>query len=971
MQPANEVTRIARVFAWLAILLGAAVLGLYVFASVIVFRLGPQSREPGWTAVRAHSNWYVRTVDADGPAAAKLQPNDRILAINGDVLFSQTDPALKLQYLASGQPYSIQIMRGGTQDEVRLDLPQRRDFSNVAWLLSLLIAGLAFYIVGVALGLLRPGSSVTRVGCIAALVTAVHIGGLILRPIAPLLAGRQQLVYALAGSVAPWHLAFGYLFFSSFPSPVRENRVWKATTIFICSYCALLFMPRTILNFVAAQGEEPAINYHLNHAGWIGLYQANTFALGSAFKFLVAAAAFLVLWRNYRLLAHMPDQRRRVKWVMLAAAVGILLPGLFTLVIVATGNTSLPRSGAYPINIIVTNLFSAVIPITLAYAVIKHRVLGVNVVIRLGIQYLFARNSLRLLLLLPVLSIAWSIAAHPNRTVAQFVTESSVYSYGFLVLSAGLSLRYRQLLTGWVDRKFFREAYDQEMILLDMIERLKLAESVSEILTMVGTQVSAALHPASLHVCCRQAGVEISDPSYFSFGDSGEITIGDKVKLLEIASTSRSTMEFIPGRSSLPDDAAGLLEQLGARLVVPVNDSQHRPIGMMLLGEKRSEEPYTPSNLNLLKAIAAETGVALELVWLRERVDNEQKMKDNALALLEHKRLNLVHECPQCGACFDHAADRCSSDGSPLASPLLVERVIDGKYRLDQRIGKGGYGAVYEARDLGLKRSVAVKVVTGGLLAHKSAMRRFGREAQAAARLNHPNIIAIHDYGLARPGGAYLAMELIRGSTWRSELRGLGVIAPPLAAEWLDQLFEGVASAHQEGVIHRDLKPENVLIASTGSGPGLIKILDFGLAKMRLLDLNDPDNLTLAGTVVGTLGYMSPEQFTGGEVDERSDIFSLGIMTVEALTGRRPFRGRTQGELLKSLLNDPMPFRAKGPEGKELNRVLRRCLAREVENRYRSVSEMRRDLIPLLRNCRSLAIQPNNQEHMRTMTMPG
>src|SRR6516165_1501481 len=214
MQPANGVTRIARVFAWLAILLGAAVLGLYVFASVIVFRLGPQSREPGWTAVRAHSNWYVRTVDADGPAAAKLQPNDRILAINGDVLFSQTDPALKLQYLASGRPYSIQIMRGGTQDEVQLDLPQRRDFSNVAWLLSLLIAGLAFYIVGVALGLLRPGSSVTRVGCIAALVTAVHIGGLILRPIAPLLAGRQQLVYALAGSVAPWHLAFGYLFFS-------------------------------------------------------------------------------------------------------------------------------------------------------------------------------------------------------------------------------------------------------------------------------------------------------------------------------------------------------------------------------------------------------------------------------------------------------------------------------------------------------------------------------------------------------------------------------------------------------------------------------------------------------------------------------------------------------------------------------------------------------------------------------------
>jgi serine/threonine-protein kinase len=212
-------------------------------------------------------------------------------------------------------------------------------------------------------------------------------------------------------------------------------------------------------------------------------------------------------------------------------------------------------------------------------------------------------------------------------------------------------------------------------------------------------------------------------------------------------------------------------------------------------------------------------------------------------------------------------------------------------------------------------------------------------------------------------------MELICGSTWRSELRRQGVIAPPLAAEWLDQLFEGVAAAHQEGVIHRDLKPENVLIAPTVSGPGLIKILDFGLAKMRLLDLSDPDSLTLAGIVVGTLGYMSPEQFTAGEVDERSDIFSLGVMAVEALSGRRPFWGRTPAQLLKSLMHDPIDLRAQGQGVKELNRVLRRCLDRDPRTRYRSVNELRRDLIPLLRNCHSLAIQPPKQEQLRTTTM--
>jgi serine/threonine-protein kinase len=302
---------------------------------------------------------------------------------------------------------------------------------------------------------------------------------------------------------------------------------------------------------------------------------------------------------------------------------------------------------------------------------------------------------------------------------------------------------------------------------------------------------------------------------------------------------------------------------------------------------------------------------------------------------------------------------------------VSARNAAPAKYRLDQRIGKGGYGAVYEAWDVGLKRSVAVKVVTGGLLAHKSAIRRFKREAQAAARLSHRNIIVIYDYGLARPNGAYLAMELIRGTTWRSELRRQVAIPPPLAADWLDQLLDGVAMAHQEGVIHRDLKPENVLIASSGSDRGLIKILDFGLAKMRLLDLNDPDSLTLAGTVVGTLGYMSPEQFTGGEVDERSDIFSLGVITVEALTGRRPFRGRTPAELLKSLLKDPMHLEATGKEGKELRRILRRCLEREVGNRYRSVTQLRRDLIPVLRACPPLPIQPEEQGYVRTMTIKG
>jgi hypothetical protein len=971
MQPTNEVARSGRAFAWLTVLLGGAVLALYVFAVVMVVRLGPQSRQPGWTAARANAVWRVRTVDANGPAGGKLRANDVILAIDDDARFSVVDPALKLRSLAPGATYSIQTLRGGVAREARLELPQRRDSSNVAWFLSLLVAGLTFFTVAGALGLARPATTLTRVGCIASLVTSAHICGLILAPIAPLLSPNQQWISAAAGVVAPWHVALGYAFFSRFPSRVRESAGWKAAEVFIYCYCLLIFVPRTILNFVAASGEEQAIRFHLDHAGWIGLYQANAFGLNSGFKIVAAVATCLVLARNYRMLAGMPDQRRRIRWVIAAAGVGILLPGLFAVGMVAAGSRSMSQSGAYPANIIVTNLFSAVIPITLAYAALRYRVLGVNVVVRLGMQYLFARNSLRLFLLLPVLAIAWRIAAHPNHTVSQLVTESSASSYGFLILSAGVSLRYRRRLTSWLDSQFFREAYQQEVILLELIERLKLAESVPQILSLVGTQISEALHPRSIRLWCRQPGVQASSAASSSFGENPMPAAVDEQDMARIVSAVQTAIQLVPGQSGAPPETAAILGRLGARLVVPVKDSHQRPMGVMLLGEKRSEEPYTPSNVNLLRAIVSEMGIALELVWLRELVQNEQTMRNQAWELLDRKSLNLLRECPQCGSCFDTDVERCSLDGALLASPVLVERVIDGKYRLDQRIGHGAYGAVYEAADVRLKRSVAVKIVAGGLLAHDSAMRRFEREAQAAARLNHPNIIAVYDYGLARPQGAYLAMELIRGSTWRSELRRLGTIPPSIAAEWLDQLLAAVAAAHQEGIIHRDLKPENVLIVPGGAGPGSIKVLDFGLAKMRLLDVTDLDSLTLAGTVVGTLGYMSPEQFTGGEVDERSDIFALGVMTVEALSGCRPFRGRTPGELLQSLLNDPPLLKAEGLEGKKLNRVLRRALARKVGERYRTVNELRVDLVPLLRSCPAVPTRMEREEHTRTMTITG
>src|SRR5262249_22007757 len=142
------------------------------------------------------------------------------------------------------------------------------------------------------------------------------------------------------------------------------------------------------------------------------------------------------------------------------------------------------------------------------------------------------------------------------------------------------------------------------------------------------------------------------------------------------------------------------------------------------------------------------------------------------------------------------------------------------------------------------------------------------------------------------------------GVTLRSEIDRSGVINPQLAAEWFDQLCEGLKAAHEYGVIHRDLKPENMIISKNDKGKPVVKVLDFGLAKVSRNDLADPNTLTVKGAVLGTLGYMSPEQLMGEEADERSDIFAVGVLVVEALTGQRPFHGKTHTGLLKSILHD-------------------------------------------------------------------
>jgi serine/threonine protein kinase len=289
---------------------------------------------------------------------------------------------------------------------------------------------------------------------------------------------------------------------------------------------------------------------------------------------------------------------------------------------------------------------------------------------------------------------------------------------------------------------------------------------------------------------------------------------------------------------------------------------------------------------------------------------------------------------------------------------FLVEQlpvVIDGKYRLEQLIAHGGMGSVYRAVHQQLERPVAIKILRAEFLADRVIAERFNREARAVAKLKHPNIVAIYDFGSMPNGGAYLVMELIEGWSLREEMRthsaGHGQMRPERAVATLTQVCAGIEAAHRHGVIHRDLKPDNVMIEATAESAERVLVLDFGIAKLKDRD-QGMQGLTDENTVIGTPNYISPEQCTGQTVDARSDIYSLGVILYEMLTGRTPFAGQdTSAVLLRHLQEPPAPpSRFRAGLSRELELVVLRALAKNPSHRFSSAAQFAEHLFAAIRS---------------------
>jgi serine/threonine-protein kinase len=307
--------------------------------------------------------------------------------------------------------------------------------------------------------------------------------------------------------------------------------------------------------------------------------------------------------------------------------------------------------------------------------------------------------------------------------------------------------------------------------------------------------------------------------------------------------------------------------------------------------------------------------------------------------------------CPQCGSEYQTGDRFCPKDGTALrpkaAGDPFIGRVIADRYLILARLGEGGMGRVYLAEHVKMNRQCAVKVMSPSLVTDYESLQRFAREASSAARILHPNVAAVFDYGEAERI-VYLVMEFVDGESLSTILAREGPLDPRRAIDIARQIADGLHAAHELGIIHRDLKPDNVIVARNRAGKEIPKVVDFGIAKAA--SESPQDALTRSGLVIGTPEYMSPEQLLGDPINARTDIYSLGCILYQMLTGAPAFAAETREQMIRRRLHESPPHvRDVLPDlPRRLDTLIVHMLARSPGDRMASAAEARDSLDPAL-----------------------
>jgi eukaryotic-like serine/threonine-protein kinase len=846
----------------------------------------------------------VVAVAPRSPAAAeRVRPGDVIRSLERpgghdrveSTVAGGADAAARLEiwrrsyWLGVSGPVTAEVVRAdGTVSQVPLPRPAvwRSNVDGWARLhVGMVLQMTVFVAGGIVLLFLRSHDLTAGLSVLALTLSGVAAAGPLVGAESAWPLGRMLTVFGWLAMPAAFPLiALAILYFPT-KSPLLVRHRWlHAVPVAV----AMPMIAPSVMTALYLAGLDAA------RAGavWDTLHPAAYYGSFAAALALNIAAVGEGVYR-YRF-NHDANERRRIRMAIYTTVPGVLAyavkdgaPILFGL----TGRTP-PQ---YPLPLFVVLQGLVLLPtFGLVYAIGVARVLGPRVVLRRSLQYAFASRTLTILGALPLIGLAASLVRDRNRTLGEIAARGSGV-YLLLILLLVAAYRYRERARQWLDQRFFREEYDARKILLSLASRVRFETDPADLAAMVVGQIDAALHPEMIAILV--SGVEDGQLTPVTVLHGSAESLRADAGIASMLTWSEEPLEMFlhdprsPARR-LPADEQEWLSCTGASLLVPVLARDRSLLAAIVLGARRSEEAYTAEDRQLLASIAAQMGLGFDVARLRRRTEMRQPELDETTRMLS-AALRPMRECPKCGRCEEAGTPTCPADGTAMVDVPSVPRTVDNKYRLEQLLGRGGMGAVYRARDMRLDRLIALKVVRAELLGDVEARQRFRREAQIIARLQHPAIVAVYDYGTFADGGAYLVMELVRGEDLRRVLQREGRLDPPQAARILHSVCGGIEAAHRQGVLHRDLKPENILLPGSSTDA---KVLDFGVAKVieEQRDAGVPSSnastlVTAAGMIVGTPAYMAPEQFHGTPCDARTDVFSLGVIAYEMMTGDLPF----------------------------------------------------------------------------------
>jgi tRNA A-37 threonylcarbamoyl transferase component Bud32 len=930
-------------FFWAVLVLTTIDLVVLGGSSWIVGRKGIVTWSSDFAAVEDQQSLVVTEVYSSGRTAGLLWPGDRIIAIDGDSRVGLRTLPLFGRNFSSG--VHLTLDRHGRATDVALPplrLPLR---TPLAALTVELVPTIALLASGTYVGFLRPNIPAARLFASAALLAVPPVftnGARVTQETDTLSEWENWFIFACHFS--PLHLVISLAFVCSFPVQPSPHRYLALLVRLAMTLGLVTTVVSIALHFCSSIRPGSGIFLAWEHPSeWKMLN-----ALVDWYPVLAFALMALIVLTKYRSTTDLQD-RRRLRWMVAGTAMGILPLGLYYAAVAL-------RTREIPGWIEAAFLFMTVPPVAVGYAVARHSLFDIRVIVRRGLQYVLARQSLGVAVGASLLVLIFEVVRNPSAQIREVPARPEVW----LMLIATCSLLYaRTRIVVWLDRRFFRSSYNAEQMLVSLIEEIRSQVSLLDIAHLVVERLQGAFHPETIEIFTRedrltsfvrQAGLREND-SECSVVKS--LPAESKlVRLLELnGEVAQLPAAYLSGADARPMEKK-------QQLVIPIGGNDHWLAGILFVGPKRSEEPYSQQDVQLLEAIATQFFIVLENASLKRRVNKERHVREEVLVRLGDRTLHLLRECPTCGKCFSGWESTCSFDGDTLTVTQPVERIIDQRWRLERRLGTGGMGTVYEATDLTLGRSVALKCMREPGISDYNSRHRFEREARVLAQLQHPNLVTLFDFGCADPGGTFLVMELVTGRTFRQILDDEKTILPSTLAAWFDQILDGVAYAHRQQIIHRDLKPENIVLSSVGDMPATPKILDFGLARFRIEASNEPVSLTKPGMVFGTLAYMSPERLLGDTADEQSDIFALGVMLVESLTGRHPFRQKDAEGTMASILHDPVHLAGNDPRIKAVDALIQRCLAKRRQDRVGTIDSLRGELVSALQSCPRLDVAP-------------